>query len=202
MTMEPRDSQGHIATQPLSKRLKLATRPQHESVERTMMALRPFESCTGYIRWLMVQYLFQRRMMGLYRDAALVEWIPDLSERCRYSDARRDCEDLGIDLAALDRQCLPLVPANPAAALGWLYVNEGSSLGAAFLLKSAVALGMSESFGARHLAPSDKGQGLYWRTFTGYLDAIPLSDSEKARAIAGARDAFAHVESLARPLAR
>ncbi|RUA22281.1 hypothetical protein DSL92_06635 [Billgrantia gudaonensis] len=71
-------------------------------------------------------------------------------------------------------------------ALGWLYVNRGSNLGAAFLFKSAVELGMSESFGARHLAPRERGEGYRWRTFTRYLDAIPLSYPEKAWAIAGA----------------
>ncbi|SDJ68561.1 biliverdin-producing heme oxygenase [Billgrantia gudaonensis] len=199
--METLDPQGSIAIQPLSKRLKQDTQWQHDSVERSMTALRPFESRQGYVRLLTVQYLFQRHMMAFYRDAALVEWIPDLPERCRYSDARRDCEDLDIDLAALDAQCPPAIPVSSPTALGWLYVNEGSNLGAAFLFKSAVELGMSESFGARHLAPRETGRGLHWRTFTRYLDAIPLSDSEKAWAIAGARDAFAHVESLARPLA-
>jgi protein TonB len=55
--------------------------------------------------------------------------------------------------------------------MGWLYVAEGSNLGAAFLLKEAVKLNLSGSFGARHLAGAPEGRGLHWRTFTAALDS-------------------------------
>jgi heme oxygenase len=86
-------------------------------------------------------------------------------------------------------------PPDPEA-LGWLYVAEGSNLGAAFLLKEAAKLGLSESFGARHLADAPEGRGLHWRRFTAALDAVALSASEEARAIASANDAFARVRAL------
>src|SRR5690606_18526810 len=81
-------------------------------------------------------------------------------------------------------------------ALGWLYVAEGSNLGAAFLIKEAAKLGLSQDFGARHLAGAPEGRGLHWRTFTAALDAVPLSDEDEARVIAGAEAAFRRVHGL------
>ena len=79
---------------------------------------------------------------------------------------------------------------------GWLYVAEGSNLGAAFLLKEAIRLELSETFGARHLAGAPEGRGLHWRTFTAALDSIALSQAEEDRVIAGAEAAFRRVQGL------
>ncbi len=61
--------------------------------------------------------------------------------------------------------------------LGALYVIEGSSLGARVLFSRAVALGLGESFGARHLARQSTSKG--WKTFLEVLDAAPVVDMEK-----------------------
>ncbi|PMR72901.1 biliverdin-producing heme oxygenase [Billgrantia endophytica] len=181
---------------PLSKRLKQATHAHHERVDQGIMALQPFASREGYMAFLKVQYRFQRHTASLYHDPALAEWITDLPERCRFPAIKQDCEDLGVDTEALDGPQGPEIATLPEA-LGWLYVNEGSNLGAAFLLKYAAALELTREFGARHLAPSDSGRGAHWRQFTAQLDAIELTEEQQRIAIKGAQDAFAHVEALA-----
>lgn len=190
--------------QSLSKRLKHATREQHERVDHSIMALRPFDDLEGYARFLRVQYGFQQRGLPCYRHPQLADWISDLTLRCRYAAVVRDCQDLGVDAEqrAEGRQTGAPLREAPSHLLGWLYVNEGSNLGAAFLFKRAAELGLSASYGARHLAPSDDGRGLHWRNFTQQLDAIALAEADIAQVIAGAREAFTYVEALARPLAR
>ncbi|MBU31791.1 MAG: biliverdin-producing heme oxygenase, partial [Pseudomonadales bacterium] len=65
-----------------------------------------------------------------------------------------------------------------------------------FLLKHArEQLGLSETFGARHLVGHTDGRGLHWRQFKAALDALPLSAEERAEAVKGARDAFAFVRA-------
>ncbi|WP_253445256.1 biliverdin-producing heme oxygenase [Halomonas sp. Y3] len=190
--------------QPLSKRLKHATREQHERVDHAIMTLRPFDDLEGYVRFLRVQYGFQQRCLPCYRHPQLADWIADLGPRCRYAAVVRDCQDLNVD-AERQAKAKPLAaPTSEAASylLGWLYVNEGSNLGAAFLFKRAAELGLSARYGARHLAPSDDGRGLHWRHFTQQLDAIALSEADIAQAVAGAKEAFAYVEAQARSLAR
>ncbi|MGP9590920.1 biliverdin-producing heme oxygenase [Halomonas sp. AOP42-B2-16] len=184
-------------TLPLSKRLKLDTHAAHERVDEAIMALSPFSSLKGYQRFLIVQYQFQRRTAPLYHQQNLGAWLEGLPERCRYDAVISDCQDLALSLNDLKTLSPEPTIDSQAAALGWLYVNEGSNLGAAFLLKYASQLGLSASFGARHLAPSDSGRGLHWRRFTAQLDAISLSDEQSIQALNGAREAFQFVRSLA-----
>lgn len=185
-------------TLPLSKRLKLDTHSAHERVDQAIMALSPFASLEGYQRFLFVQYQFQRHTAPLYQQESLCTGLEGLAERCRYDAVIRDCQDLAIHLKALDEHALaPPTIDSQAAALGWLYVSEGSNLGAAFLFKYASQLGLSDKFGARHLAPSEAGRGLHWRRFTAQLDAVPLGEEEIIQTLNGARDAFQFVKSLA-----
>ncbi|WP_204320942.1 biliverdin-producing heme oxygenase, partial [Enterobacter hormaechei] len=53
---------------------------------------------------------------------------------------------------------------------------------------------LSDTHGARHLAPAPEGPAAHWRTFTAALDAVTLSDAEEAQVVAGAKAAFAQVQ--------
>ncbi|MEN1726647.1 biliverdin-producing heme oxygenase PigA, partial [Pseudomonas aeruginosa] len=77
-----------------------------------------------------------------------------------------------------------------AEALGWLFVSEGSKLGAAFLFKKAAALELDENFGARHLAEPEGGRAQGWKSFVAILDGIELNEEEERLAAKGASDAF------------
>ncbi|MNP83126.1 Heme oxygenase [compost metagenome] len=67
-----------------------------------------------------------------------------------------------------------------AEALGWIFVSEGSKLGAAFLIKRAVGLGLSETFGARHLGEPEGGRAHGWKSFVKTLDELELSAEQEA----------------------
>lgn len=175
--------------------LRQATHAAHESLDTRIMQSAPFSDRARYGLFVQVQYLFHREIDSLYGDAALKALLPDLAERRRLGQIEQDLADLGL--------AAPAAAAEPAfragetvdvpTALGWLYVAEGSNLGAAFLLKEAAKLGLSETCGARHLAAHPQGRGLHWRTFTAALDTVSLSVDDEARAVAGAKEAFAYV---------
>ena len=80
--------------------------------------------------------------------------------------------------------------------MGWIFVSEGSKLGAAFLIKRAVALGLSDSFGARHLGEPAGGRAEGWKQFTRILDNLELSAEEDAAAERGAVAAFERFTEL------
>ena len=161
-----------------ARRLKTATHGVHDGLDQAIMKAEPFSSRQAYADFLRVQQLFHRDIAALYETPALASVIPDLTDRRRYEQVRADLADLEALPAPEDetprfaenRQ--PDVPT----ALGWLYVAEGSNLGAAFLLKAAAALGLSSEFGARHLAASPEGRANHWRSFTAALDAADLTD--------------------------
>jgi len=182
---------------PLSKRLKAATGDTHERLDTRIMAAAPFASRANYGRFLAVQYAFHRDLTPLYEDAALAALLPDLAARNRIGKVGDDLADLDLPQPAADAGPRFVAGAiDRSTALGWLYVAEGSNLGAAFLYKAAAALGLDGDFGARHLAGHPDGRALHWREFTGALDGLDLGAEEERRVIDGARDAFIRVHTL------
>ena len=187
---------------PRSARLKADTSATHDVLDKRIMASAPFDNQQNYARFLQAQYAFLRDVDALYDHAGLAALLPDLEQRRRYASIAADLRDLDA--------ALPVDSATPpfdaqldlATALGWLYVSEGSKLGAAVLYKLAGKIGLDEHFGARHLAGHPDGRARHWRDFTAVLDSAPLDIAGEARLIDGARAAFmrmhGHVEALGR----
>lgn len=177
---------------PRSQRLKAATHGTHERLDQRIMAGEPFASVANYQRFLQVQYRFHRDIQMLYRHPELAALLPDLGERQRLQELQQDLADLNLPLPPEDPQVLadelPL-----ASALGWLYVAEGSNLGAAILFKLAAKLGLDAEYGARHLAGHPDGRARHWRQFTAVLDALELSAEQEQQLAAAATAAFLRV---------
>lgn len=179
-----------------TKRLKAATHAAHESLDAGIMAYEPFSSRERYSSFLRLQYAFHRDIDALFSDPVLAALLPELDGRRRLALIKLDLADLGQEISAAKKTPAFIDGADLPEALGWLYVAEGSNLGAAFLLKAAAGLGLSEAFGARHLAGAPEGRGLHWRTFTAALDGVELSAEQERTAIAGAQAAFRRVRDL------
>jgi heme oxygenase len=171
-----------------SQRLNQITHEPHGKLDALVKTHAPFETQANFTRFVVAQYLFQSELVALYNDAELTAIVPDLPERCRAEAAKADLADLETEVPA------PVAGAvhNPstAQALGWLFVSEGSKLGAAFLLKRAVGLGLSETFGARHLGEPAGGRAQGWKNFVKTLDELELSAQEESELDKGAIDAF------------
>lgn len=180
--------------------LRQATRALHEQVDAAMMALRPFEDREGYKRFLAVQYRFHQLTSAIYSDPTLNRWFPGLAARERLAAVERDCRDLGLDPADYRVEPLPapVDDAQRARAMGWLYVNEGSNLGAAFLYKHAQKLGLDGESGARHLVPHAEGRAAHWHAFVAQIEAAPLESDHDPLVVEGAQSAFEQVAAIAR----
>lgn len=181
-----------------AKRLKALTHETHDRLDKSIMAAASFATVEGYGRFVTVQYLFHRDIDALYDNAALQALLPGLMERRRLPLIAADLADLDLPLphddtpTAFSQSGATDIPA----ALGWLYVAEGSNMGAALLRKEAARIGLSDDHGARHLAPAAEGPAAHWRAFTAALDAAELPAEEETRAVAGANAAFARVQAL------
>lgn len=181
-----------------AKRLKELTNETHDRLDKSIMAGEPFSSRERYARFLKVQHGFHREIDALYFDPTLDRMLPDLAGRRRFDLVTQDLADLGItpDEPQGEPVFVRGAPVDIPTAAGWLYVAEGSNLGAAFLLKAAARLGLDEKLGARHLAAAPEGRGLHWKTFTAALDALDLTEADEARMTAGAEAAFRRVHAL------
>ncbi|USI73656.1 biliverdin-producing heme oxygenase [Sphingomonas morindae] len=182
-----------------AKRLKALTCEQHAQLDSALSQADTFASVEAYGRFLVMQLQFHRAVDALYRHPRLQALIPQLVERRRLPLVALDLSDLGLSAPPPVQPPVfaEAAPIEVATALGWLYVAEGSNLGASLLRKQVAKIGLSDDFGARHLAPAREGPAEQWRRFVEALDAAPLSVVDDARAGAGAREAFALVRSLA-----
>lgn len=177
------------STLALSERLRTETIGQHERMHQLMAKADPFASRERYARFALAQYLFQRDVQALFDDERLSDAVPDLNVRGRQEAAVADLADLGVQVPQ-DEPIASLGVAMPAA-LGWLYVSEGSTLGAAFLFKEAQdKLDLNESFGARNLAAYPQGRARAWKDFVQALDTSGLSNAEQQLVIDGANQAY------------
>ncbi|WP_296231018.1 biliverdin-producing heme oxygenase [Pseudomonas sp. UBA4617] len=179
-----------------SQRLNQITHAPHAELDALVKSHAPFDSRESFARFVVAQYLFQAELQPLYNDPQLIAIVPDLAERCRAEQAR-------LDLADLDTEVPPALPGallNPGLgeAMGWIFVSEGSKLGAAFLIKRAMALGLSDSFGARHLGEPAAGRAEGWKQFNRIVDGLTLSADDEAAAERGAVAAFERFTELLR----
>lgn len=172
-----------------SQRLNQLTHEPHSRLDAAVKAHDPFGSRERFARFVAAQYLFQYDLEHLYRDPAVQAVIADLPKRCRVEQARLDLIDLQLPLPQTD-ETIREQQHGIGAALGWLFVSEGSKLGAAFLLKRMPALGLSETFGARHLGEPEGGRAQGWKNFVAALDQLELDAEQERQAEAAAIAAF------------
>jgi heme oxygenase len=176
--------------------LKAATHDVHQALDDAIMQFNPFLSGDNYAAFLKMQYAFHRDVAALFVQPELNALFPDLAYRARLQQVRQDLADLNLTLPELPHAAAFGADAiDIPTALGWLYVEEGSNLGGAFLFKAAAKLGFDANHGARHLAPHPEGRAPNWRTFVGQLNAVSLTADQESRVIAGASAAFMRVTS-------
>ncbi|QLF93549.1 biliverdin-producing heme oxygenase [Pseudomonas sp. ABC1] len=172
-----------------SQRLNALTHEPHSRLDNQVKNHDPFASTERFARFVAAQYLFQYDLEKLYADKDLAALVPGLEKRCRVEQTRLDLADLGHPVPEGD-ESIRTRKMDVSEALAWLFVSEGSKLGAAFLLKRMPALGLSESFGARHLGEPEGGRAQGWKTFVAALDDIVLSTEQERLAEAAASAAF------------
>ncbi|MGE8500380.1 MAG: biliverdin-producing heme oxygenase [Pseudomonas sp.] len=182
-------SQPQLSHHLRSQRLNQLTHEPHSRLDSVVKAQDPFSSRERFARFVAAQYLFQYDLERLYQDPALQAVVADLPKRCRVEQARLDLLDLQKPLPQTD-ETIRGQEHGIGAALGWLFVSEGSKLGAAFLLKRMPSLGLDETFGARHLGEPEGGRAQGWKEFVAALDQLELDPEQERQAEAAAIAAF------------
>ena len=165
--------------------LRHETRDLHVRAE-ALIGDRPFRDLPSYLRVLRANlsvieavhraataYLPPSLTAGLATDVARLR--ADLAEL----GAGADCDRLDIDIRT------------PAAALGAVYVMEGSRLGGRILARRAeTGLGLGATSGATNLNGSGKATGRRWRRFVQALNLRVASAEDVSRAVTAARETF------------
>lgn len=178
----------------LSIRLKTETALEHERMERLMEKAKVFDNKKNYQKFTLSQYYFQKEIEHLYQSLEIAELIPDLEIRGRSLAALQDLKDLGVEPQGSE---LKTASVGFPQSLGWIYVSEGSTLGAAFLFNEAKEkLGLNETFGARNLAAYPEGRAKVWKRFKQVLDDANFSEIQQSQVIEGAMQGFSRFGQL------
>lgn len=182
----------NTATKPVSRvrRLMKETDDLHEELHALVDHFGAFKTIEHFAPWVEAQYLFQGQLLELYQNEDVAQMLPDAALRSRLQAAANDLRYLGRDAPDLPNTAVfPDIPLTEA--LAWLFVSEGSTLGAATLIKRAEALGLTAEHGASHLAAeSPEARAASWRRFVGMVDALELTEEEDALMTAAAQQAF------------
>ena len=172
----------------LMSRLKQETTTEHDRMEVLMRESKALDSKERYAQFTLSQYYFQKDVEHLYLDPQVWQLIPDLDVRGRSEAALLDLADLGLK---------PKHEGNTTnsvsfpQSLGWIYVSEGSTLGAAFLYKEVQArFGFNADFAARNLAAYPEGRAIVWKRFKQTLDDANFNELEQEQIIEGAMQGF------------
>ncbi len=183
--------------QSLSNALRSETHDLHEVLDKRVMQLNPFADSEHYRGFLRMQLRLHTAAEPLYHNTILLDLIPDLSGRSRLNAVLADCKDVGLNKTLLteDQRIASYIKiANEHEGIGWLYALEGSTLGAAMLLKHVKnQLKLSEDFGASHMAAHSDGRATHWKQFKAMLDQLKLTQTQREKALTGATQAFLFV---------
>ncbi|ENU92034.1 hypothetical protein F971_03127 [Acinetobacter vivianii] len=178
-----------IVENTLHNKIKTHTGAEHERLRNLMISLKLFENLKRYKNFTLAQYYFHNEIKNLYILHNINGIVPGIKCCQRLDALRRDMEDLLI--VPKENESGDILSLNKYETLGWLYVSEGSTLGAAILLKGAKdGYSLSESFGARNLAEYPEGRLTYWGNFVDKLNALDVSEEEEKFIIDGAFSAF------------
>lgn len=202
---------GGIRMLSLSRQLSQATRPAHARLEALPFAAAladgslALEGYLGYLRVLTVIHAALEHALSSCDDARV---------KALWDERRRRLPALQSDLAALAPRAAGEVPAassvarrasdavlersltEPVSLLGYLYVLEGSRLGATVLGPQAErAFGIEPGSGVAYLSQEPSQTRADWERFCDRLDALELTAEERVALEAAAFEAYAGIEA-------
>ncbi|GJE44310.1 biliverdin-producing heme oxygenase [Methylobacterium soli] len=174
----------------LHQRLRAATAAAHENLERSLDWEARVATLDGY-RVLLARF---RGFHAVYEPAigAALGDEAFFAPRRRLARLDADLRHLG---ATSDPDALPGPPApalaDPASAIGALYVLEGSTLGGQMIGRRIAALhGFDAETGCGYYLAHGRRTGAMWAAFRARLDALAEGPDAEAAAIAAAEATF------------
>jgi len=161
--------------------LKNATWPLHKRLETNLNVMAPGFSRVDYLRLLKAFWGYYRPLEAALKDVnELHGFLPDISMRSKLSLLESDLKAMGVDDDSLDR--LPVCQELPActdlaAAMGCLYVLEGSTLGGQVISRHFKGLlNLDVENGAAFFTGYGEQTVAMWQTFREVLMAVTVDE--------------------------
>ena len=171
--------------------LKAATAPHHDRIDRLGSLYGMFDSLNAYRKYLKATWHSRLILETSLDDSGLKGIFSDWDKHKIQSELQQDYADLsdGEELKRPELKCAAGMPVDLPAAIGTLYVLEGSALGATLLIQKAQLLGLGAAYGARHLA-KQVGNLDGWKKTVSLLESVALDNKDEKRCIEAAIYSF------------
>lgn len=174
----------------LLARLRAETRPQHEALEAALDLLSPRLDLARYQHILLGFDAFWREWQP--RAHGLLAAEPDLIRgRDRRPALAADRDFFGLDATQLPGTAPLPDMINADAALGSLYVMEGSTLGGQVIARHLEShLGLRDGRGYRYFLGYGTSNGAMWAAMRARLAKHPTNGVVADRAVMAAKQTF------------
>jgi len=172
----------------ISNELKSATHVSHQQLEKTVvLRLKSIRSEADYAVFLTYFYAYFHAVEQAIADFITPEVLPDYAERRNSDYLKQDIESLGGTVEALPTAIAPFIDST-AAALGALYVLEGSIMGGPYIVQMLQKHGIAKGFSFFSGYGADTGK--MWLAFTETLDACATDAGQREAVLQTAQETF------------
>ncbi|WP_090603993.1 biliverdin-producing heme oxygenase [Parapedobacter koreensis] len=172
----------------ISNELKSATRVAHQQLEKTVVRrLKGIRSEADYAAFLNYFYAYFRAVERAIAEYITPEVLPDYTERRNSDYLKRDIESLGGTTETLPTAIAPSVDST-AAALGALYVLEGSIMGGPYIVQLLQKQGITAGFSFFSGYGAETGR--MWSAFTEALDVQASGTGDRESVLRAAQETF------------
>jgi heme oxygenase len=167
-------------------KLKAATTAAHHALDERLSRF-DLTRTEHYRRFLQANAAALLPLEAALEQAGVADLIEDWPQRARGRAVTADLARLGGTVVPLP---LPAMACDRGAVFGALYVLEGARLGAAYLLRIALASDDPRVRAATRYLGHGAGLGL-WRSFLARLEREAITPDAEVRMIGSAKQAFA-----------
>jgi heme oxygenase len=172
----------------LSNNIKEATKAAHQQLEVIVVKkLKSIRNPEDYADLLKHFYVYFSKVEQVITPFITKEILPDYGDRRNSSYLKNDIEALGASVTDLPFAQAPAID-NTMAALGALYVLEGSVMGGRIIVQMLEKAGITT--GISFFSGYGEATGTMWQRFTTVLNQQASTLEQEAAAIEAANATF------------
>lgn len=172
----------------LSNNIKEATKTAHQQLEViAVKKIKAIRSKDDYADLLKHFYVYFNAVEKAISPFITENVLPDYKERRNSSYLKQDIEVLGFNVEDLPVAQAPVIP-DTIAALGALYVLEGSIMGGRVIIQMLEKLGITS--GISFFSGYGVDTGIMWQRFIDVLNKYAPTEDDETIAIAVANATF------------
>lgn len=181
----------------LTRQLKEHTKKEHASLEKKLISvLKSITSSEDYLKVLQVFYGYYEGLEKRINELVDKQLLPDLKKRRKAEAILDDMRYIDAGVSAPSFDDLPEIETS-YAALGSLYVIEGSTLGGQIISKMvAQRLGLTTTQGLSFFHGYGSLTNEMWEIFKAALDGLSLLPHQEEELISAAKETFVRLEAV------